>query len=330
MWNIVLTADLGAHVPQDLPQRLRDLNLELGGVPGTAPIVGEIADLRRRLALTEDAPVTVGHDAHTIVISAHHHYLDGLGLLAAFSRLTGRAATSSARGVGDRAEAVGARVAQLRRLAEVALTPPARIPASGSRDEPWDSFVEVRVPGRVGTTDLVVAGTRAAELFSLRRGRRRAPRHTAVAVGASRTGGAEATLQDNSALLRLRNTERLGPVEVGAALRSQPTESVTATGRDSAGGGSAARLATRILAPRLGSTLLVSHLGTVTAADVAGFTFHPVTGGGTGISIGAVTHAGTTTLSARGRARRHGEEALSELLRLLVESLPGSTELTEP
>ena len=70
----------------------------------------------------------------------------------------------------------------------------------------------------------------------------------------------------------------------------------------------------RALAPRLGSTLLVSHLGAVTAPAASELAFYPVTAGGTGVSAGLLTHGGGTTLTLRARARQWDEAALGGLL----------------
>ena len=78
--------------------------------------------------------------------------------------------------------------------------------------------------------------------------------------------------------------------------------------------GGAVSLGLRLLAPRLGSTLLVSHLGDVTCPGVAALAFAPVTGGGSGVSLGAVGHDGATTLSLRARGRTHDADDLAELL----------------
>ena len=70
----------------------------------------------------------------------------------------------------------------------------------------------------------------------------------------------------------------------------------------------------RVLARRLGSTLLVSHLGEVTAPHVERLAFHPVTAGGTGISLGAVGHRGRTVLTLRARAADWDADGLERVL----------------
>jgi hypothetical protein len=109
--------------------------------------------------------------------------------------------------------------------------------------------------------------------------------------------------------------------QVRTALAAAPVQPGGGSGRRGPMGralGAAARLA----APRLGSTLLVSHLGTVTADDrLTGAAFYPVTGGGSGLSLGAATVRGTTTLTLRARAAQHDDDALQQLLERVVAQL---------
>jgi len=84
----------------------------------------------------------------------------------------------------------------------------------------------------------------------------------------------------------------------------------------------AARAALRLAAPRLGSTLLVSHLGALDApSSVENASFYPVSGGGSGLALGAATLHGSTTITLRGRAGQHDGEGLQELLALVVGAL---------
>ena len=77
----------------------------------------------------------------------------------------------------------------------------------------------------------------------------------------------------------------------------------------------------RLLSRRLGSTLLVSHLGEVTAEGVTGLAFHPVTAGGSGVSLGAVTLHGSTTVTLRARAAQWDRAGLERLLAEIVAEL---------
>ena len=85
----------------------------------------------------------------------------------------------------------------------------------------------------------------------------------------------------------------------------------------------AGKVAQRLVAPRLGSTLLVSHLGTIDAPEeVSELAFYPVTGGGSGLALGAATTRERTTLTLRARASQHDDEGLQRLLALVVGMLP--------
>ena len=83
------------------------------------------------------------------------------------------------------------------------------------------------------------------------------------------------------------------------------------------------RVATRLLSRRLGSTLLVSHLGALHVPGAVGAAFHPVSGGGSGVSLGAVALDDATTLTLRARGRQHGRAELAALLADVAARLEG-------
>jgi hypothetical protein len=165
-------------------------------------------------------------------------------------------------------------------------------------------MVETEVEGSVRSSALV----HAAAQTLVARG---AGRHIAIAVGATRDPDA-AEVGNRSALLRLRDVERLDLAAIERALRAAPAERppVARTGAVDR----FAAVAMRALARRLGSTLLVSHLGDVTAPRVDRLAFHPVTAGGTGLSLGAVGHGGRTVLTLRARAAAWDADGLERLL----------------
>ena len=57
------------------------------------------------------------------------------------------------------------------------------------------------------------------------------------------------------------------------------------------------------------------------APGVRTLSFHPVTAGGTGLSLGAVGHDGATTLTLRGRASSWNDNGLEQLLEAVVSLL---------
>jgi len=314
-WRILLTAVPATPLTlAGLAERQEALHRDQGW-PAPPPVVtGDPAALRRDLAEVPDVPLVVGLAGDLLVISAFHAYVDGLGLLDVLAALTGQPVTSSARGVTDRpAERAGL----AGRLREVALAPPARGARAATTPAVGDAYTAATVPGRVRTADLVHAAVTAVVDHNSEQGR--ASRHVTVAVGAGRPAAAGERLANRSELIRLRDLEGRSLAEVQEALRSAPLDQAGGSG---AGGGRLAALAQRALAPRLGSTLLVSHLGDVTTDTATDLAFYPVTAGGSGISLGAVGHGGRTVLTLRARAASWDAAGLTALLARVAVALP--------
>lgn len=318
-WNILLSAQLtAAPSAAELGDRLRRLYADQHW-PQEPPTIdsGRAADLLPAFAGARDGyPVRLGLADTELLIGAHHQQVDGLGLLSVLAEISGERVLSNARGVGDRKPAGSASGAMVRRLGEVVFRPPARVAStqpSAARD--LDAFALRVVDGRVRTTDLVQAAVRGLAAFNRTRGAH--ARRIAVAVGASRRGGEAPVVTDSSALLRLRDLDHASADQIRSLLREAPVQHAPAPGRSAL----LTRAALRVLAPRLGSTLLVSHLGEVTASGVERLAFYPVTGGGSGVSLGAVGLAGTTTLTLRGRGRQHNADGLEELLETIASAL---------
>lgn len=322
-WRILLTAQLpGAPDRADLADRLAAVAaLQEWPPPPPLRVRGDLGPLQRELVAADPAPLVVGLCDRHVVLSAHHGAVDGLGLLTVLERLGAGPVRSGARGVGARTTTGGAARTTTRRLREALLHPPARVtPPAGVLPGTGDVLVERALPGAHRTTALVGAATRA--IVAHERSRGRTATHVAIAVGAVRDQPAvtDAPVADRSVLLRLTDVERLDADGIAKALGTAPVQTPPA------GGGNAlmARatgLGLRALAPRLGSTLLVSHLGEVSAPGVQALSFHPVTAGGTGLSLGAVGHDGTTTLTLRGRASAWNDNGLEQLLEAVVSLL---------
>lgn len=281
----------------------------------------EVAMLARATAPGPAAlrAVVSGHD---LALGAEHRHCDGLGLLALLGTILPATPTSSARGVGERSSVESGLSSAARRLREVVLAPPARVAAGpgGDRAGDGDAFVRVTVPGRVPVAELVRASVAAVRAHNRAHGVR--DDRTTVAVGASRVGGAAPRVADQSALLRLRHVERLS----GDALRQAIRSALPEPPPPGSTGGSpllarASIVAMGVLSARLGSTLLVSHLGEVDADGVEDLAFYPVTGGGSGVSVGAVGLRGTTVVTLRGRRHRHPTLTLEELGRRVHDEL---------
>lgn len=299
-WRILLTASLAAPPDPDL----------LARSPYPVRTGPSLAGLHRLLVAPAVEPVVVGVAGRDLVVSAHHGSVDGLGLLRVLEQLGAGPATTSAKGVGDRPAGHGYAGTVGRRLAEALLRPPAPVPgARRGRDRTvpaaGDTMVELTVPGAFRTAHVVHAAVRA--LVGLGAGPR-----VVVAVGVSRDPAGAGPLADHSALVRLHDAERLDPAGVEEALRRAPVERPPVAGSGPVD--RAAMLGMRLLSRRLGSTLLVSHLGEVTAPGVERLSFHPVTAGGSGVALGAVGHRGRTVLTLRARASAWDADGLERVL----------------
>ncbi|KRB75905.1 hypothetical protein ASE01_12690 [Nocardioides sp. Root190] len=292
--------------------------------PGAVRAAGSTALLRAALVAADPAPLLAGVAGRDLVLSAHHAAVDGLGLLRVLEATGPAPVTSGARGIGTRPAGAGLAATVVRRLGEAGLRPPATItPPDHPVTDAGDVMVEREVTGSLRTATLVHAAARAVVAHQAARGR--TARHVAIAVGTTRQARTEdPVIRDHSALLRLRDVEAMDLAGVERALREAPAQTppvataarawtpaldrVTATGL-------------RMLAPRLGSTLLVSHLGEVTAPLVEGLAFHPVTAGGTGMSLGAVGLRGTTVLTLRARADTWTDNGLEQVLEAVISLL---------
>ncbi|MCX6401582.1 MAG: hypothetical protein NTX33_16845 [Propionibacteriales bacterium] len=323
-WRILLTAELpDAPDPGVLAGHLAVLAAEQQWPALPAPRVDpSLERLRTALLAPDEAPLLLGMSGRHLVLSAHHSAVDGLSLLAILGRLGLAPVTSAARGVGDRTTSGGVARTIGRRLGEVAFRPPAEVtPPSPPVPQPGDVLVERAVTGSHRTATIVAAAARAVVEHQAARGR--TARHVAMAIGAVRAQSGEA-IGDHSVLLRLRDVERLDAAGIARALAAAPVQTPPIPVEPRPWTPLVARAATtglRLLAPRLGSTLLVSHLGEVTAPHVERLAFHPVTGGGSGISLGAVGLGGETVLSLRARADSWNDDGLEQLLEAIISLL---------
>ncbi len=312
-WRILLTATLTDPPASDVvADRLAALALDQGWSSPPVRSAASAAELREDLTFPAPAPLLVGIAGPDLVLSAHHGAVDGLGLLQVLDRLGIGPATSSARGVGGRAAAHGYGGTIARRLAEAAFRPAAGVRRDRApRRVAGDVMVDLTVEGSYGTSALVHAAAQTVADRGTGRG-------IAVAVGATHDPGRDGGIRNRSALLRLRDVERLDLAGVEQALRVAPVERPPVL-RSRRPWTPALERATAIglgvLGRRLGSTLLVSHLGEVTAPPLIDrLALHPVTAGGTGISLGAVGLRGRTVLTLRARAADWDADGLEQLL----------------
>jgi hypothetical protein len=321
-WNILLTARLTEPpAVARLRSRLASVYAEQGWpAPEGAVVEGAVPDLLEELAGVREPgqPVSVGRADDAVVVRADHAHVDGLGLLAVLGEVLAVPVSSSARGVGRRPSR-GVVSGLGRRLVEALVLPPAGVTSLGTSAPGVDAMVQVTIDGPSSTSDLGHAAVRA--VVDRNGARRRRDRRVSLAVGVSTVGGHHLEIADRSGFLRLPGAQSLRRHDVARALTEAPLEiGGTARGRVTRLAGPIRR-ASSLLAPRLGSTILVSHLGTVQAPGAQGLAFHPVAANGSGVSLGAVTLAGRTTLTLRARGAEHDASDLRDLLDAVVRRL---------
>ena len=311
-WRILLSAEVEQPPTAGaLQAELDALGARQGWPVGAVVEDADPAALRAALAEVADAPVAVGVSGRLVVVSCHHAYVDGLGLLAVLGAVTRTNVASDARGVDNRPSSGSFVAALVRRLVEVVAAPPARVAGRRRAAATGDVMVQLALPVSMSPADLVWAA--ATGIAEHNRATGVGVRHTTIAVGAGRRGpeADSGTIADRSALIRLRDLEGLDRDGVRDRLRAAPLVPKDGQGP---GGGRAVLAVMRLLSRRLGSTLLVSHLGEVRGEGLSDLAFYPVTAGGTGLSLGAVGQPGATSLTLRGRAADWSAESLTALL----------------
>lgn len=313
-WSILLEAELGTAAPD--PEKLR---ARLAAAVQQYPHLGAVPDIEATtdLPATRDrfasapyergAPllrVAVGES--TLLVAAHHGALDGLGLLSLLGILLDVPVSSGATGIGERTGGKPFAVSALQRLAEALFAPPGRIAPDRRAEAAGDVFAARHEPRlRLGAAGFVAAAARATERWNRAHGARTA--RVVAALGASWRSGAAPEPVHDSAFFRLR----LRPgADVAAVLAVQPPEP-DFPARSSR----LARLGTRLLASRLGSTFLVSNLGVVSTGDtVRSLAFYPAASGRSGVAFGAATTGEVTTVTVRARRRDFDAAAAGLLL----------------
>jgi hypothetical protein len=324
-WSILLEARLAAAPSQaDMRERLNAVSARyphLGAAPAVEMMrVADLPVVRARFAATpyeRGEPlirVAICVDKPAVLIAAHHGAIDGMGLLAMLGLVLGVPISSAARGIGARSADLSFFASALQRLAEALFAPPTRIRPDGAKPMNGDVFAARHEPRmRFGAAEFVTAAVHATERWNGRHGARR----VVAAIGASNRGGASPEPVRDSAFFRLRLKPKPETEEVGRVLAAQPPEP-DFPARSS----KIARLGTRLLASRLGSTFLVSNLGMVTAPDVVrSISFYPAASGRSGVAFGAVTVGDTSTVTVRARRRDFDEPAAGRLADSLVVAL---------
>ncbi|MPZ00202.1 MAG: hypothetical protein GEU97_19895 [Actinophytocola sp.] len=318
-WSIVLQARLTHPAePDKVAQRLVATVVEhphLGPAPDVTPVTeATLGAVRTVLADTPYHPgdplvrVAVGESEPLLLLAAHHSAVDGLGLLALLGRALDVPVGSSVTGLSADVAATSFPRAAARVLADAVLRPIARIvpgvmpdigvgTASTVDDTVGgDTLVAVRTR-EIGLRTPTLTAAVARAVADWNRSRRAGGRIVA-GIGASRRAGGVVEPVDASAYLRLSIGRDDDAEDIGAALACaaiEPDLSATSLAR------AAHRLA-RPLTDRIAVTFLVSNVGSVTTAgQVTELAFFPIARGTTGVAFGAVTTAGTTTVTMRTR-----------------------------
>ena len=326
-WNILLVARLrGVPTREALHERLATMSREHSWAePGPDAVVeGELGALLELLGEVDDPPrpVSLGLAPGALVVRAHHAHVDGLGLLAVLRDVAASDLASGATGVADRPRRSTVATMAVR-LTEALLRPPAGVASVGTPSEPGagDTFAARTVPGTFRTAELAHAAVRA--VTERNRSVSRRARRVAVAVGVSTIGGRDLRVGDDSGFVRITGAERLDADGFAQALAHAPLQ-VGGTAHDGAArrAGGLIRWASKTLGSRLGSTLLVSHLGRVQADGLEELAFYPLAGGGSGLALGAATVGSSTTITLRARGSRHATADLEHLLDAVAGALP--------
>jgi len=288
-WSIVLDVSLeGAPGPGSIASRL-----ERGWVDALGPVPAPRERAPEDLQRVADGPyraerslVRVASDEGSVLLAAHHSVLDGLGLLALLALVLDEPVASSARGL----EAAPAGASALRRAADLARRPAARLPGGGRAGAHGD-HLRARAcprPDGFGTRWLVAAAVRAV--------REAAPGEPVlVAVAASTRPGSAPTLEDASAFLRVRPADGTDEGVAAALAAARPEGGPRRPGWTIAAAGPLLGPAAR----RVGASLLVSNLGLVTGPGIRGMAFYPAAGGRSGVAVGAAGTGEEVTVTVR-------------------------------
>lgn len=327
-WSIVLALALAQPLSREqLDAAVTDLvarHPHLGASPAVVTFAPD--DEVRVLIDVADRPygdhdsllrVALSEDGRTLVVAAHHGAVDGLGMLGVASALTGLDLSSSARGVTRDAQPDNFLRRSVVRVGEALFRPPLRLAAqagSGAGDVLVSRTVEAARPGSAA---LVAAAASAVRRWNAAHPGARGGR-LLVSMGLSRRPGTPVPSPDrDTAYVRLaadRVTTTAGAAAVLAATEPEPAFPETD------GGGLAPRVM-RLLANRLGSTVLVSNLGRIADPGVAELRFWPVASGPAGFAIGLASAAEVTTVTVRLRGRWFVAEAAERVADLVAAEL---------
>lgn len=256
-------------------------------------------------------------DGLHVLVAAHHGVVDGLGLLGLTGLLLDLPLGTGARGVARTGAEPGFFRGSLARLHEVLLRPPERFRASRRGPAAAGDILVHRdlSPLRRGTGALAWAALLTLRGWNGPETRRRQP---VIALGVSRRPGTPPIqpIRD-TAYTRLPVVGVTSFVDLAARLvRSEPEPDFPVS--DAGGLGP---VLIRLLASRLGASLLVSNLGLVDDPRVRAVRFWPVASGPAGVAFGLASTRQTTTVTVRVRNRWFDRSDADRLLDLGAEAL---------
>lgn len=309
-WSIVLRITLAQPLSTaQVQSRWEAMASEHPGVGRAGTVcVAESVDAGERLGPFSDRPygdtdpllrVALGSDGTVLLVAVHHGAMDGLGLLGAAGRLAGVDLPSNARGVPSDADATNFWVASLRRLVEALVRPPMRLLSRRARRGAGDVLVSRDLGGsRGGSAVLLLAAARAGRVWNASAPRRARRGRLVVAMGLSRRPGTPMPPPDrDTAYVRLDAHTLDDLAAAGEVLAGTQPEPAFPPSE----GFGIGPLVTKVLASRLGSTVLVSNLGVVSGSGLMGLEFWPVPAGPAGVTIGLATTPTSSTVTVRVR-----------------------------
>lgn len=255
-----------------------------------------------------------------IAVVAHHGVLDGLGLVAVVGAAVDAEIGTSARGIPHVTPGAARLTYGLRRAAEAAFAPPVRVAPQPDGARSGDRLDAIELPPiAAGSAELAVAAVDALAAWNrAHRDNARTARRVMVAVGASRTSDGAPRIGRASAWFRVRVRPGADPADVRRAMAARGPEPAFA---GSVATGWWSGVVARALAPRLGSTLLVSSLGRLRGEPLRSAAFYPFAHGRSGVAIGCASTAERTTLTIRARASAFSERAARSLLEAVAGAL---------
>lgn len=330
-WSILLELELATGLDRSaLADRLGQVVREHPHL-GRPPDVEEVATSGRSAAPADrerfanrpygdvDPLIRVGltSDGRVLLLAAHHGVIDGLGLVGLAGLLLATPLGTNARGVARSGAEPGFLRGAVRRLSEVVFRPPERYAARvRDRGVAADVLAHADLPSaRRGTAALAWAA-----LVALRRwnGPLHRFRQPVIALGISRRPGTAPIAPDrDTAYSRVVAMDLHTSAELAARVAATDPEPDFPVS-DAGGFGP---LLVRLLASRLGATVLVSNLGLLEGRSVEALRFWPAASGPAGVAFGLASTRRTTTLTARARGGWFSRQDAEELLGLAQSAL---------